>query len=782
MRLISCDIENFGKISNRHFEFTDGCNVICEENGWGKSTLAAFIRVMFFGFENPNARDEINNERRRFTPWQGGVYGGKLVFEAEGHRYILSRTFGAKDKDDKFSLRDYETNLETEDFSADTGIDLFKLDGKSFARSVYIAQNDCDTGITDGINAKLGNLAENTDDINNFEKVDMKFKDMLNSMSPTRKTGSLHKLKKEIAEVEQHIRQGEIIDKSLMENLELRNIEKQRYDELKKVQEQLQADKVQLSRIKDMLVLKEKYLGILGEYKEWKRKLESAEQFFNGDVPEYNVVQTHLKNVAIIQNNANEIARCRMSDSEIDKLNIYKELFKNGIPTQEQINEYVSKWNIRTDKKNMLSIKRDNLEFKRSMLAEQSKKNSIKNNLLTVIIAGVVLLLAGIGALFIQRIVGIILLAAGVIAFVCGVVLYGINKSSESNTEPNMDLDREEAELITDEEFIQAVQEELRKLLEMYGYVYDEYYVANNLLDLQSKTAEYQKLLEREKENLLLANDEEIKTTQREIDVFIRKYYNIVSYDVNEVSGFLYDIKSNLQRYQECCREFERLDNIRKNFEVRHDIDSIMNISDNSDLNSMENLDGQLNVISSDLETVHKNILDYTARLEKLQIERDEISVEEERLVELKALFNREQLKYRLAMKSKELLGVAKVSFTRKYMGPITKGFDKYYNILTGKSADEYLIDANGDITIEELGLPRSKEYFSTGYKDLIGICMRMALIDAMYKEEKPFVIFDDPFVNLDEEKTIGGMELLKMIGKEYQIIYFTCHNSRIIY
>ena len=782
MRLISCDIENFGKISNRHFEFTDGCNVICEENGWGKSTLAAFIRVMFFGFENPNARDEINNERRRFTPWQGGVYGGKLVFEAEGHRYILSRTFGAKDKDDKFSLRDYETNLETEDFSADTGIDLFKLDGKSFARSVYIAQNDCDTGITDGINAKLGNLAENTDDINNFEKVDMKFKDMLNSMSPTRKTGSLHKLKKEIAEVEQHIRQGEIIDKSLMENLELRNIEKQRYDELKKVQEQLQADKAQLSRIKDMLVLKEKYLGILGEYKEWKRKLESAEQFFNGDVPEYNVVQTHLKNVAIIQNNANEIARCRMSDSEIDKLNIYKELFKNGIPTQEQINEYVSKWNIRTDKKNMLSIKRDNLEFKRSMLAEQSKKNSIKNNLLTVIIAGVVLLLTGIGVLFIQRIVGIIMLTTGVMAVACGAVLYSRNNSIGSKDEPDTDLEGEEAKLLKDEEFIGATQEELRKFLQMYGYIYDEYYVANNLSELQSKTDEYQKLLEREKENLLLANDEEIKTTQGEIDVFIRKYYNIISYDVNDVSGFLYEIKSNLQRYQECRREFERLDSIRKNFEARHDIDSIMNISDNSDLNSMENLDGQLNVISSDLETVHKNILDYTTRLEKLQIERDEISVEEERLVELKALFNREQLKYRLAMKSKELLGVAKVSFTRKYMGPITKGFDKYYNILTGKSADEYLIDANGDITIEELGLPRSKEYFSTGYKDLIGICMRMALIDAMYKEEKPFVIFDDPFVNLDEEKTIGGMELLKMIGKEYQIIYFTCHNSRIIY
>lgn len=782
MRLISCDIENFGKISNRHFDFIEGCNVICEENGWGKSTLAAFIRVMLFGFENANARDEINNERKRFTPWQGGVYGGKLIFEADGRKYVLSRTFGAKDKDDRFSLRDYETNLETDNFSADTGIDLFQLDGKSFVRSVYISQNDCDTRITDGINAKLGNLSENTDDINNFEKVDMKFKDMLNSMSPTRKTGSLHKLKAEIAELEQHCRQGVVIDRSLIENLELRNNEKQRYEELRKTQEQLQADKAQLSRIKDNLALKEKYLGITGECEEWKRKLEEAERFFGGDIPEYNIVQAHIKNVVAIQNNANEIARCRMSDSEIDRLNKYKELFKNGIPAREQINEYASKWNIRTDKKNMLSIKRDNLEFKRAMLAEQSKKNSIKNNLLTVIIAGAILLLAGIGVLFIQRIVGIILLAAGVIALAGGVVLYSRNKSSESNAEPNMDLDREEAELITDEEFIQSVQEELRNYLEMYGYVYDEYHVANNLSELQSKADEYEKLLEREKENILLANDEEIKTTQREIDVFLRKYYNNISYDMNDISGFLYEIKSNLQRYHECRREYERVDGIKKSFEARHDIEAMMNISDKCDLASMEELDGQLNAVSSDLEAVHKNIIDYTTRLERLQIERDEISVEEERLVGLKELFDREQQKYRLAMKSKELLGTAKVAFTRKYMGPITEGFNKYYNILTGRLADEYLIDANGEVTVEEMGLPRNKEYFSTGYKDLIGICMRMALVDAMYRTEKPFVIFDDPFVNLDEEKTIGGMNLLKIIGEEYQVIYFTCHNSRRIY
>ena len=49
MRLNSCHIEQFGKWSDRTFMFECGCNVLCEENGWGKSMLAAFLRTMFYG-------------------------------------------------------------------------------------------------------------------------------------------------------------------------------------------------------------------------------------------------------------------------------------------------------------------------------------------------------------------------------------------------------------------------------------------------------------------------------------------------------------------------------------------------------------------------------------------------------------------------------------------------------------------------------------------------------------------------------------------------------------
>ena len=47
MKIKKCYIENFGKLHEFKYEFSDGLNIINEMNGWGKSTLATFIKVMF---------------------------------------------------------------------------------------------------------------------------------------------------------------------------------------------------------------------------------------------------------------------------------------------------------------------------------------------------------------------------------------------------------------------------------------------------------------------------------------------------------------------------------------------------------------------------------------------------------------------------------------------------------------------------------------------------------------------------------------------------------------
>ena len=49
MRLVKCYISSFGKLKNFTYYFSDGLNTIKENNGWGKSTLATFIKAMFYG-------------------------------------------------------------------------------------------------------------------------------------------------------------------------------------------------------------------------------------------------------------------------------------------------------------------------------------------------------------------------------------------------------------------------------------------------------------------------------------------------------------------------------------------------------------------------------------------------------------------------------------------------------------------------------------------------------------------------------------------------------------
>ena len=60
-----------------------------------------------------------------------------------------------------------------------------------------------------------------------------------------------------------------------------------------------------------------------------------------------------------------------------------------------------------------------------------------------------------------------------------------------------------------------------------------------------------------------------------------------------------------------------------------------------------------------------------------------------------------------------------------------------------------------------------------------MGLCARFALVDVLYRKEQPVILLDDPFTNLDEDKIDRALRLLTEIARERQIIYFTCHESR---
>ena len=206
MKLIRCYIENFGGLQQYSVSFNEDLTIIHEPNGFGKTTLAEFIRAMFYGFPRAN-KDVTKNPRLKYLPWQGGRYGGYLIFEHEGKRYRIDRSFGEAPKGDKFKLTDEDTHREVRDFTADIGTELFGIDGDAFLRSTYMPQNRDNAPLTnDSLRAKLGNLLEDTGDVGSYEKALQRLKDKRTTYEHFRGNGgSIHELSRSITALQSDI-------------------------------------------------------------------------------------------------------------------------------------------------------------------------------------------------------------------------------------------------------------------------------------------------------------------------------------------------------------------------------------------------------------------------------------------------------------------------------------------------------------------------------------------------------------------------------------------------
>ena len=164
MKLKAYHIENFGNLSNDDRTFDDNLTEICEDNGFGKTTLAAFIKAMFYGLPPYKETGKGNDlpERKRFYPFNDGKFGGSLTFEMGGAEYKIERYFGKKSaKDDTLTV--YCNGKKFSGFGDDIGKAVFELDKNSFDRTVFVNSDAIEICATEGISAKLNNFVADLD-------------------------------------------------------------------------------------------------------------------------------------------------------------------------------------------------------------------------------------------------------------------------------------------------------------------------------------------------------------------------------------------------------------------------------------------------------------------------------------------------------------------------------------------------------------------------------------------------------------------------------------------
>ena len=150
----------------------------------------------------------------------------------------------------------------------------------------------------------------------------------------------------------------------------------------------------------------------------------------------------------------------------------------------------------------------------------------------------------------------------------------------------------------------------------------------------------------------------------------------------------------------------------------------------------------------------------------------EELAAAEDTLKEL-------QSEYELIKKTVFYLEKAENELKDKYVRPIRESFLKYSAMLEKALGEKVIMDKDFKIFFERSGERRSDAHLSAGQKSLCTLCLRLALIDNMYKGDSPFIIMDDPFVHLDAEHMMRARTLLSELSKDRQIVYVCCHPSR---
>lgn len=755
MKLLSLYVDNFGKISNFKYDFKDNINTIYEENGWGKTTLTIFIKSMLYGLDR--------QERLKYTPWTNLTsFGGFLTIEVDGIQYRIERSFAPKRQTgDILKVYNLKTGKEV-DMESNIGEKLLNLNGDSFERSVFIPQKDLDDGFGSDIEAKLANLIGGTNDTQSFDDAIDILKSREHTLRLNSKKGLIIDKKQELFDLEAEISEADSKISGIgnvNRNIELIDAELEFLKERKDV---INTKITEYGKNQDKKVKLQLMTKYDEDIIEARHELEKNDKVFNGhDVTQQEVLNIRSKNKEL-QNLRLEyevLSKHAKTPSKLETLN--KMFNDSNIPTDEEITAVDKKIDRYVQTKNIIESHK-----------VTPKKDKPILGIILCVLSLVILLGAGLTLLLYFLLDwGVKFLALPVsLAITSLFVIIGAAFSFMMTNNRNTNRLVGGHVKTYDFEMIRLDQE-LREFFGKYHLYSSDFrnnlfLVRNGLLNYKQTKEEYSTTV---KSNESLEN--RIKLLDNEILHFLGQFNN--SETARTTEERIGELNTHLRNRVALKANLDEKIKIKEEYIKQNDLG---NLSD--DIIDIEDLNKENMSIDNKIQSITHNKLIYINQLSELEGEMsryDCLVLSRNTLTEeIRQLEN----EYRLIELSVEFLEKSQTSLLEKYVKPMKDSVNKYVSLML-KNTSEYNIDVNFKFQfITDNGI-KGLDSYSRGYQSIISLCMRLALIDCLYPKEKPFIILDDPFVNFDDEKLGLCKNLMKDISKKYQIIYFTCHDSR---
>lgn len=523
-------------------------------------------------------------------------------------------------------------------------------------------------------------------------------------------------------------------------------------------------------------------------------------------------------------------------ESERD-LEIAREFFKNKVPTNEEItnllkiSEHTTKVKAEID-----ALLRRKEEEERNLVEAGSNNGGV---FFITLLVGILLIVVGFlaGILLPAGQITTTVMTAGMllggITIMLSVFIIYQTKSSakKSLLSANTKIDEIKTQIETISNEISDKEEMCLGFINNFSEEYNEQGILSSLLDIQRRLIEYERL-----QQLFDATKKDTaKNADALAELTMGLYTKLEPYSIKYGYDLYVDNKESelLGRLSNDIKEYdEYLETVASSLEVLSEINSLKDVIDTfmnkyewedtagteqklsylkGMLENYTSTKNQINDLKAELEAETEELPDEGEEsLEELQSQIEDANDKYDPLVSDRAKEEEElariitnieeneetarklsSLKEECALlkekvsvynDTKKYLAQAKEEFLSVYMKPLRDGMSFYIEKFLPDNFKEEIditLDMDLSIKLSRRGKIWEGDYLSEGYKDLASMCARFALINVLYKDEKPPIFMDDPFTNLDGEKIQKALRLLEDISADTQILYMTCHESR---
>ncbi len=844
MRLIRLHVENFGKLQNFDYSFDKGLNVLLEENGWGKSTLAAFIKAMLYGMPASSKQSLDENERKKYMPWQGGAYGGSLEFSTASGKYRIERFFGAKESGDSFALYDLATNCESRRYSQRLGEELFGIDADGFARTVYLSQHAVIAkGDNNSITAKLGDLLDDVDDIGSFDDAMAALEKRRKYYKMTGERGRIADIEREIAALRAQIEQLSRTEDIMRQKESELSLLGERIKETSASIEEVRATLRRAGTVRERAALtaqKERMQKELSALEESARSLDTRMRGKHPSSEEIEQKRRLLDSIREARARVNEIASI---STQTEKYEILNPDFAGTLPSREDLASMLSAnlelQNIahreaglstpaetpaarhfahkapptEGEMKSLL----DALAAEETARTAQKKQTGSKKRIPAV----VCLILAVLFLIVAFALTPVWLAAAAVWGILSLVLFLRKEKDTPNNSAPGT---------------LHSAIPAAREMLSSYG-LSTEGNLRDGLTELsflarqwrEGEAAEQKRIkalqaLRAQKQQLLRGLQEKFRTWdiilppkndyRDDIEALRRDTARIIRAAAEaeqrnrrreaalaeqkhlqaELTPFLRHFDPDgkmkpsecLDRVQEWETEYRRLSH--RIPQLREELARFVAEKGLAAHTEQETITlPDVDALTARERAMQRELNEMQNRQAELKSHIGRLATDAERLPEVEATVRALEEELSIARANSttiantaQFLEEAKSGLSTRYLADMQTSFSNLLQTLMDKNAPESVMDTSFKVKLREGGKTQHPESLSQGWRDATQFCVRLSLAEALYAEgEKPPIILDDPFVNLDERRLEAAKRLLVALSQKYQILYLVCHAER---